>query len=140
MPLWDTQAVLKNWSIFTEGLEKIALHTDDEMDFNTLLNEILSGKLLMWIGFVDGEYNGFSTTKFSENSLGKRYLWVVHGYIKIEGDHDAWTEGMKVLEEFARKSNCSALKFYTDREKPYARKISKLGWRITYTEFVKDIK
>lgn len=140
IPLYEPTAIIKNWRFFIEGIEKIMLHGDDDVSEATILNRLLAGQLLLWICFLDGKYCGFVTTKIDEVPLGKKYLWIVHLYLTPHTPKDVFLNGMEQIEEFAKKYNCDKLKFYTSRDKPFAKRLSELGWHTSYTEFVKEIK
>jgi retron-type reverse transcriptase len=139
IPMYKIEAVVKNWKFFTEGMEKIFHYTTGDTGFTKVLNEILAGELLMWIGFQDSEYCGFITTKFDQYPMASKFLTAVHLYIKEGKDSKILELGFPIIYDFARKNGCDKIRFYTMRDGAFKRKMEPLGWTTGYQEFDYDL-
>lgn len=140
IPLYDTTAVLKNFKYLVDGLEAVIKYTDGDSSIEKILNDVLSGRLLMWIGFYNSEYCGYVTTSISTIANGDRTLWIMHAYKKPNlGGLDVLAEGQRILIDYARRYNCKTIRFYTLRGKAFERKLKGYGWKQTYQEFCQEI-
>ena len=140
IPLYEIEAVLNSWHYLQKGVERILEFADGEANLTKIYNDIVAGKLLLWIGLLDGEYCGFLTTKFDNSVFGRKSLWIVHAFIKTGTDSNVFMEGFKEIKDFARQFNCDIMQFYTKRDVAFERKLKKLGWKASYTDFIFDLK
>lgn len=138
IPVYDPQAVLKCWKHIADGLEIVLDHSGNDTSMEKVFNDLMSGRLLLWVGFVDNVYSGFVTTSFHSPSINKKFLWIVHCYKKAKVPSEFLLEGLTYLEDFARESSCSAIKFYA-LEKPWQNKLKALGYEPGYVEYVKPV-
>src|SRR3990167_783189 len=144
VPLYNTNAVLKNWHHFSEGLEMVLAHTIGNTNLTVVLNEALAGELLLWIGFLDGIYCGFVTTKIEQAVLKdiagvKKFLSVIHLYIKKGTDKQIFIDWFNLLNDFAKRMKCDELRMWSPRD-GWEKKLDKLGWNKTYVEYVLEVK
>src|SRR5512139_2329508 len=116
-PITSSQALLNIWPAINKGIEKIMRRCAGDTDETEALNEILSNALTLWIGFIDGKYVGFTTTKvmLTPTYPQKKYLWVHHFYKKNECKEDFMGLTIDKLEEHARLMNCGEIKCGTTR-------------------------
>ena len=152
IPVYDTNAIFKNWNCYAEGMEKVLAHTvSGDSNLITVRAELLSGKLLLWEGLLDNVYCGFATTKTEQVAAPEvtgvnRFLSIIHLYIKSDlskfskaSSNEIFINGMKILNEFAKNMKCDQLRMWTPREE-YGQKIEPLGWKKTYVEYVLEVK
>lgn len=128
-------AILSNWHYFTEGLEKVLSFSTGDSSYEKVLNEILSGQLTMFIGFLDGKYVGFCTTRLDNYLLADSYITIVHLYIKPGTNEEIFHLGFNYIYEKLCKPNNSKLRFFSKRNGWTKRLLSK-GWQTGYQEFV----
>ena len=139
IPLYDLNAVLKTWHLYQDGLEMILNNSGEDTNLTKVFNDIMSGKLLLWIGFVDGVYAGFLTTSFQQIFEGPKYGWVVHTYKRISVPTDFLLEGLNQIEVFFKDQQCDYIKFYA-LKKPWQDKLVLLGYKPMYIEYLKSLK
>ncbi len=143
IPVYDTQAVLKNWQYINEGLERVLSHTENDTSLTKILNKLLSGQMLLWLAFVDDIYSGFFTTEivdYPNNTGTTRSLWVCQLFAKSFLDKSIWDNGIKILEDYAKNMNCNNIRFWTKRDAGWEKKLNGSGFRRGYTEFIKDLR
>ena len=132
LPIYVKDGILLFWEIMQEGLEEIS--QKGYMDKEVLLIELLNGRILLWIGFLDGKYVGFATTQ----RLNKKEMFIPYAYIKKEASNEIFLEGIRILENFVRKEKCKRLVFLTRREKGFLRKLGE-KWKERCVELVKEV-
>lgn len=139
VPLYNPHAILRNWQYLIEGVEKVLNHTCGSESYEKILNELLSGQLLMWIGFIDGAYVGFITTRvdnvpIAEMAKVKRYLSIPQLYIKNGTDQEVFIKGFEAIKEYAKKIGCQQIRMWAKR-KGWEKRLTKLGWSPSYIEY-----
>lgn len=139
IPLYDLQAVFNTWKFYVEGIEAVLDNSGTDTSLEKVFNEIMAGRLLLWVGFIDGEYSGFVTTQISDVPTCGRFLWIVHTYKKIKVPSSFLLEGLKRIEEFAREQKCKTIRFYA-KEKPWQQKLVALGYTPGYIEYIKEVR
>ena len=132
----DTQTVLKNFQYMTEGIDSVLQYVPDR-DWQTITQEILSGRVLTWYAFDEGKYIGFATTQIERLSEKLSVWWIVHTFIKKGANRDAFFEGLKIFEEKAKQAGCTWVKFMTVRDKAFQRKLP--DYMPGRTEFMKEV-
>jgi len=111
--------------------------SDTSMD--KIYNELMAGKLLLWIGLLDGEYVGFVTTRVVDTPPDKRHLWIVHAYKSIKTPTEWLLLAYEMLEKFAVSRQCDSIRFYGIRRK-WMERFSALGFKEGYVELIKSLK
>jgi hypothetical protein len=139
IPLYNLRGVLNLWKYLEDGIEAILNNAGDYTSLEKIFNDIMAGQLLLWVGFVDGNYAGFATTKIVDVPPSKRHLWIVHAFKKKKVSSEWFLEAHGILEVFSKKQGCQSIRFYGLR-KPWQDKFFALGYREGYVEFVKDIE
>ena len=139
IPLYKTEAILKNWRFLSEGLEKVLFYCSDDTNISKIMNELLSGEMLMWLGFVNGEYSGFLTTKLVPTPMGNLNLWIMQCYAKPHTPSEVWEVGLEIIEDYAKTYHCKQIKFYSVRDKGWERKLYSAGFKRGYVEFIKEV-
>ena len=140
IPLYEIEAVLNSWHYLQKGVERILEFAGSDTSLAKIYNDIVAGKLLLWIALLDGEYCGFATTRFDNSVFGRKALWIVHTFIKSGLNPDIFMEGFKEMKDYGRQFNCDILQFYTRRSMAFERKLTKLGWETSYTEFIFNLR
>lgn len=140
IPLYEIEAVLNSWHYFQKGVERILEFAGSDTSLAKIYNDIVAGKLLLWIALLDGEYCGFATTRFDNSVFGRKALWIVHTFIKTGIDSNIFIEGFKEMKDYGRQFNCDIIQFYTKRSIAFERKLEKLGWETSYTEFIFNLR
>ncbi len=137
-PIYNPRGVINVFPLISKGLKRILDFTYKDTSMTKVLNDILSGELLLWVIYCDHEYKGFMTTKIENIPEGGKNLWIVHLYAR-DLNKDIILDGYKRIEKFAKEQNCDTIRFLTMREEPFERRLSDIGFRKGYTEFIKDI-
>jgi hypothetical protein len=134
------QAILSNWHYFTEGLNCVLNHNTGDSSYEKVLNEILSGQLTMFIGFVDGKYVGFLTTRLDDYLLSGKFVTIVHLYIKPGTDKSVFDMGFDYVRTKLCEPIGAKLRFFSPRN-GWTKRLLDRGWKTGYQEFIfKGIK
>ena len=139
IPLYNTESVLKNWKHLSEGMEIVLSHSNGDSDIDEVLNDILSGKLLMWIGFDNNEYCGFVTTIWEIKPTVGKFLLIAHAYGRNGLDPSVLMQGLDRLVKYAQEFKAKRVKFYTLRDKAWERKLRKYKFKPSYVEFIREV-
>jgi hypothetical protein len=139
LPIYNTKAIVRNWKLIREGMEKVLIHTYQDANLEKIFNELMAGEALLWIWFVGGQYGGFFTTKIEEVPFGERSLWIVHMFSK-GANVDMFREGLEMLDKYAKFMKCKTVRFYTQRDEAFERKLGPLGFKRGYQEFIREVK
>lgn len=139
IPLYDFKALVNTWGYYIEGLDAVLEYTTGDTTLPKIFNLIMAKKLLLWIAFEDKKYIGFFTTCIDETPFGERTLLIKHLYIKKGVSKKTFFDGMKEVKDFAKKMDCSQIKFYTIRDKGFEHKLRNVGWKQGYLEFMYNL-
>ena len=141
IPLYNTQAVMNAWPKIQEGLEKVIENAANDHDKTTLLNELLGGQKLLWLGFVDGKYVAFSVTYFHVTGTQpqKKILQIDSTYKDPKADSDITEQFINRLTQYAREQGASQIDIWSTR-KGFERYIKKHDFLPSYTKYSKEIK
>jgi hypothetical protein len=139
IPLYDAQAILNSWFYLEKGLEEVLKYTNGDSSIERVFNELLAGRLLAWVGFLDGNFIGIMTTRVDDIPTCYKVLSIIHLYVKDIKMSDVFFEGMKELVEFAKSQGCSKFRMWTIRDKAFEKVLKPFGWNPGYVEFLKDI-
>lgn len=123
----------------TEGIESVLTKTEGDISFQSILNDIFAGKLLLWIAYNEGNYVGFVTTRIDEVLNAKKYLSLVHCFIKKGQPKTMFELGVKHLEDFGKKVGCDAMRLWTIRD-GWEKRLIPLGWNQSYVEYNYPLK
>jgi hypothetical protein len=136
--VYDAQAIMKAWPVITQGLEIMLENAGSDTSMDKIFNDLMAGRLLLWIGMLDGEYMGFVTTQIMDVPPDKRHLWIVHAYKTIKTPTVWLMRAYERLEDFGRKQKCNSVRFYGLRKK-WMDKFILMGYREGYVELVRDL-
>ncbi len=136
--VYDAQAILKSWAVITQGLEIMLENAGNDTSLDKIFNDLMAGRLLLWIGMLDGVYVGFVTTQIVDLPPRKKNLWIVHAYKTIRTPTEWLMKTYKTLEEFAVTQKCSSIRFYGLRKK-WMEKFEALGYSEGYIEMTKNL-
>lgn len=139
IPLYDPEAIINSWFYLSKGLDEVLQYTNGDASVEKTFNDLMAGRLLAWVGWEDGEFVGMVTTRIDDIPTCYRALSIIHLYVKPGHLAENFLEGMKELENFARKNNCSRFRMWTLRDRGFARVLKPHGWDIGYYEFVKEV-
>ena len=131
---------VEHWGKFLEGLENVLNYTHGDATLGEVFSRIISGQYQLYIAFYENKYVGFMTTRFEDHPQGDKFMNVLHVYIKPNTPRDMWTQAYKELEKLAIKYGYNKIRMWTEREKGWARKLEKEGWKPMYTEFIKEVE
>ena len=144
--MWDTEnnkpnvkGIMNFLPEMTDGIESVLNKNIGDMSFQVIINEILQGKLLLWVGFLKGKYIGFVTTRIDDNIGAKRYLSVIHLFIKKGESKEIFENGFAQLRAFGEKTNCDEMRMWTIRD-GWERRLIPLGWKQTNIEYNLSLK
>ena len=135
----EVKKILNCWEHITKDIENIHDFTNGDMSLTNVLNDLIAGNLLLWMGFVDGKYCGFVTTRKDMNYDAHTILSIIHLFIKPGTDKQIFLNGLSELKEFAKNQKCNKLRFWTLR-KGWERKLIPMGFKQSYTEYVYDLE
>jgi len=137
--VYDAAAIMRAWPVISGGLEIMLENSGSDTSLDKIYNDIMAGRLLLWVGMLDGEYAGFVTTQIVDLPPTKKHLWIVHAY-KMVATPTMWLlQAYQRLEEFAKVRGCDSIRFY-GLAKPWQNKFLALGFHLGYQEFVKELK
>lgn len=134
----EIKKILQCWEHITEGLKIVGDYTKEDMSLAETLNEILSGNLLLWMGFVDSKYSGFVTTRIDRNPNSTTWLSLIHCYIKDGTNPDLCLWSIEQLKEFALKQKCQKIRLWSPR-KGWKRKLEPFGFKESYIQYDLDL-
>lgn len=135
----EIKKILNCWQVITEGLEVVNEYTKEDMSLAETLNEILSGNLLLWMGFIEGKYGGFVTTRIDRNPDSTTWLSLIQCYIKPGADQGLLFYSIEQLKEFAAKHKCAKMRLWS-RRKGWGRKLESVGFKESYIQFDLDLR
>ncbi|MHC4616398.1 MAG: hypothetical protein ACYTEQ_01460 [Planctomycetota bacterium] len=134
------KVLIDKWGYFTEGLENVLKYTHGETTLASIFQQALANEIHIWVAFMDKEYIGFMTTRFDDTPQGKKYFSVLHAYVKPHVDKEFWEQQNIEVDKIAKKYDCSFIRMWTAREKGFARKLARYGWKPMYVEFIKEVE
>lgn len=134
----EADKILNCWNTISKGLEIVHEFSNGDMSLPKVLNDLLAGDLLLWMGFADGKYCGFVTVRKDININANNYLSIVHLYIKQGTDKQIFLNGMDNLKPFAKEQGCHKMRFWTLR-KGWERKLIPMGFKQSYIEYTLDL-
>lgn len=135
----ESEKILNCWDTITKGLESVIEFTTGDMSLAKILNELLSGELLLWLGFVDGKYRGFVTVRKDMNINARNFLSIIHLFIKPDTDKEIFLNGLSNLKQFAKEQGCQAIRFWSLRD-GWKRKLIPMGFKQTYIEYTLELE
>lgn len=138
MPIYETEAVTAGWPLYEAGFREIVERSHGETTLTAIRNDLGARNVMLWEGRKNGAFVGFVTTRFDEVPEGHKILTIRHLYIKPGAGHEILTEGMKKIEAFAKKYNCTLLRFWTERESGFQRRLGP-EWKAGFVEFMKEV-
>ena len=134
----EVKKILNCWQHITEGLEAVGEYTKEDMSLSETLNNILSGNLLLWMGFIDGKYSGFVTTRIDRNPDSTTWLSLIQCYIKPGSDTRLLFYSIEQLKEFAKKYKCDKIRLWSKR-KGWGHKLKTIGFKQSYIQYDLDL-
>lgn len=136
--IYDREAIITfGWELLQKGLDTLESLSKGDANKEIILNDLLAGNSLLWLGFVDGKYVGFLTTKFDFRGVNRKDLFVEEAYIEKGSPPEVFEEALKKIEEFAKVNNCQRIRALTNRE-GLLRKLK--GWEEGYFEVFKEVE
>jgi len=138
IPVYDLQALFNSWKFYVPGLERVLGNSGDDTSLEKVYNDLMSGRLLLWVGFVNDDYAGFVTTQILDVPGAAKTLWIHHLYKRPKVESTWLFFGLEILNSFAKKYGCTRIKFY-GLERPWQAKFEAAGFTRGYVEFVKEV-
>ena len=139
LPIYNPKAVFDTWPQITEGMSEILEYTTGDSSFAKILNDLLSGNLLLWVGYKDNEYIGFVTTRIDDIPTCYRALSLVHVFVKHNSLKDIMLESITELDRFAKEQNCTKIRMWSIRDKAFNRVLEPIGFKQGYVEFIREV-
>ena len=139
IPLYNPSAILNSWAMVNDGVEEILKYTTGDASTAKLLNDLLAGSLLMWIGLLENKYIGFLTTRIDNIPTCYKALSIVHLYTKPNIIHNIMLQGMDELNKFAKEQGCTKFRMWTVRDKAFEKMLTPDNWQVGYCEFLKEV-
>jgi hypothetical protein len=137
IPMYSPQAIMNMWGIITEGVDEVLKYTNGDSTKAKTFNEIMSGNLLLWVAYSDGQYCGYMTTRIDDIPTAYKCLSIIHVYVKDHKLKDLMLAKMSDLNEFAKSQGCTRLRMWTIREVAFSKVLS--DWKVGYHEMVKEV-
>lgn len=135
IPVYDLKALVNTWPYYIDGVEE-TLKNENSINLEEIYNRLCSTDLLLWVGFNENKYCGFLITGTSKTPFGKLSLNIISLFIKKGVNKEIFFLGFDKIKEFAKEINCFNLKFWTRRDKGFAKKLKPLGWELGLQEFI----
>lgn len=139
IPVYDKTAVMSGWPLYEAGFQEIVKRSHGETSLAAIYNDLGAGHIMLWEGRKDGMLTGFCTTRFDEVPQGHKILSIRHLYIRPGAGFDIMTAGLEKIEEFARKYQCTLMRFWTERELGFQRRLGP-EWKAGFVEFQKELE
>lgn len=136
--IYDREAIITfGWELLQKGLDTLENLSKGDANKEVILNDLLAGNSLLWLGFVDGKYVGFLTTKFDFRGTNKKDLFIEEAYIEKGSASEIFEEALIKVEEFAKMNNCQRIRALTNRN-GLLRKLK--DWKEGYFEVFKEVE
>lgn len=139
IPVYNTQAISSLWGKCIKGVEAILEYSTDDTSMAKIFNELMSCQALLWVAYLEENVCGFIITKITDIPFGSKSLWITELYIKTGVPHETFFKGLEKIKEYAIKSGCKKMRFYTVRKKGFLHKLESLGWTEGYQEIIYDL-
>jgi len=133
--IYTPDQLLAFWQLMAKDCERVLAHGDNDEDMDSVFNEIMAGRILLWIIFVDEKYAGYLTTAIRTTTTRpvQRWLWISHLSKKLGVQADIRAAAMSAMIEHAITERCSEIRFYSTRAMEKWTK--DFGFRPSYTEY-----
>ena len=135
----ELEKVLNCWGTITKGVEIVNEFANGDMSKAKVLNDLLAGDLLLWMGFLDGVYCGFITVRKDTNIDAKTFLSIVHLFIKPGTSKETFLNGLGALKKFAKEQGCQIMRFWVLR-KGWEKRLIPIGFKQSYIEYTLDVE
>lgn len=135
--VYDAVALVNTWPVISGGIEVMLENAGSDTSKDKIFNDLMAGRLLLWLALLDGVYVGFVTTQVVDLPPGKKALWIVHAFKTIKTPTVWLLQAYKTLEEFAASRSCNSIRFYGLRKK-WQEKFLAMGYSEGYVEYVKE--
>ncbi len=135
----ESEKILNCWQTITKGVEIVHEFTNGDMSLAKVLNDLLSGDLLLWMGFMDGKYCGFVTVRKDTNVNALTFLSMVHLFIKPGTNKEIFLNGLDEIKKFAKEQGCQKMRFWTLR-KGWEKRLVPMGFKQSYIEYTLDLE
>jgi len=137
IPIYSPQAVMNMWGTITEGEEEVLKYTNGDSSKAKTFNEIMSGQVLLWVAYSDGQYCGYMTTRIDDIPTCYKCVSIIHLYVKDCKWKEIMLDGLDKLHEFAKSQGCTKLRMWTIREVAFSRVLK--DWRVGYHEMIQEV-
>jgi len=105
--------VSDNWGLLEKAIAP-SLNGDGSVSF--LLQQVLAGRVVVWVGMADDDIIGVVTTYITESMVGSRRLVI----LSLQGFRHLSPEVLKIsmedLKKYAKAKGCSKVIAYTQRK------------------------
>jgi len=122
------------WEDVKPLLDKALVHSDGEMLSSDILDLILDGREVLWVGIDNGEIFCAGVTEVITYPR-KKVLRIITFASKSGHDYELWKDFTDIIEGFGVRHECSSIEAWT--RKGLAKK---LKWDNEYSVITKDIK
>ena len=129
----DVKDIKYVWHEVKPLIEKALSHADGEMLSSDVLNLILDGIQVLWIGLNEGKIFCAGTTEIT-NYPQKKVLRIITFASKSGHHYELWSDFIHTLEEYGKACECSSIEAWA--RKGLARK---LKWDNEYSVITKNI-
>ena len=134
----NIEAIMNGWKYYSKGMTKVIIHSKEDLTIDLALNQILSGFVILNLILEDDIYKGFFTSRIDIIG-GKRCFAINQMFLDSRGDNEFLFKMDTEIMEITKRFDCSHIYFWTTREKGFKEKLESIGYKPTYTEFVKEV-
>ncbi len=135
----DPVAITNQWSVFVPGFRQVLAYVSGEQSEASIYNDLASGRLGMLVIMVDDKYGGFLTFRLDRHINARAFFTMVHMHLKPGIDPDVIFTVQAMVTKLAKERGCEAMRFFTERDKAFERKLHDHGWNSVSVEMVKEI-
>ena len=130
----EVKKILQCWEHLVKDMEVLEVIAKAKTNLTDTLNSLLSGDRLLWMGFVDGKYCGFVTTRIEREQDHTLKLNIIQCFIKTGTDSKLFYTGLNQLREFAINAKCEKISVCVSR-KGERKLLEPIGFKQAYIQY-----
>ena len=135
----EIKKILQCWEHLVKDMEALEIIAKANVNLTETLNSLLSGDRLLWMGFIDGKYCGFITTRIEREQDATLKLNVIQCYVKKGTNPECFYKGFNQMKEFAIKQKCEKISVCVSR-KGERKLLEPIGFKQAYIQYDLELK
>lgn len=108
--LLKPEDVLKHWPVLNPHIETALEHSGGELSLFDVAQQAMNGQYHVWVTFSGEKLITVIVTRFLTYQRTKMLQIMTCGGTVI--DWDGWTDHHRLIEDFAKKNECSAIEIW----------------------------